>query len=405
MDWLWLVWIFPCTFFTYLLFCFLRNMRLGRTFVWEEPKDFLIFQITTNGQNSETVKESVVNIEKLCSELNYTKPMYRIDIVTEEGDRNNYNSSGNNRVNTIVVPKIYETNAIRKARALQYVTEIRRTKDENKENIWVYHLDDESLVTEQCLSAISHHINNGKEPIAQGWIIYPRNFTESFILSGLAQCIRPFGCYECKWMTDIGFVIQLHGSNLLIRADVEDEVGWQYGKSIAEDSIFGIKAQEAGYKIGWHYGVLEEQPVFNLRDHAMQRNRWFRGGWQNVRQINRKFKFPLALKLIIWFVGFPAGVIAVTALFFPQTIPLVARILLLPGTLTWVASYQIGLLSNARLLSKKRRISYHILTLILTPLLGFIETAPVFFFYLLRFKGFYVVRKDLTMRKREGAQK
>ena len=115
-------------------------------------------------------------------------------------------------------------------------------------------------------------------------------------------------------------------------------------------------------------------------------------------QIKGKFKFLLALRLMIWFVGFPAGVVAFIAVLLPQDIPLIARILLLPGTLTWIASYQIGLLYNAKLLGTKERIGHHILTLFFTPLFGLMETAPAFFFYLFRYKGFYVVKKDLVRK-------
>jgi len=393
MDWLWLVWILPCTCFTYILFCVSRSWRLDRTFVWEEPKDFLIFTIPTNGRNPGTVRASVSNIEEICSELKYSR--YRIDVVIEERDSNQYNSNLSEKVNTIVVPRNYQTNATYKARALQYATELRKARGENRENVWLYHLDDESMVTKQCLSAIAHYVNKGKEPIAHGLIIFPRNYTKSSILARLAQSIRIVGCHDSKFTTDAGISLQLHGNNFLARADVEDRVGWNHAKSLTEDALFGFKAQEAGYKIGWHYGIMEEQPVLNLKDHAGQRIRWFRGGWQNVRQINGKFKFLLALRLIIWFIGFPAGIVAFIAVLFTQDIPLIVRILLLPGTLTWIASYQIGLLYNAKLLSKKERVGHHVLTLILTPFLGLIETAPAFFFYLFRYKGFYVVRKDL----------
>ena len=69
MDWLWLFWILPCTFFTYILFCLARSWRLDRAFVWEEPRDFLIFTIPTNGINPETVRKTVANVEEICSEL------------------------------------------------------------------------------------------------------------------------------------------------------------------------------------------------------------------------------------------------------------------------------------------------------------------------------------------------
>ena len=35
----------------------------------------------------------------------------------------------------------------------------------------------------------------------------------------------------------------MHGSNILLRSDVEEKVGWENGKTIAEDSLFAINAR------------------------------------------------------------------------------------------------------------------------------------------------------------------
>ena len=35
----------------------------------------------------------------------------------------------------------------------------------------------------------------------------------------------------------------IHGSNLLVRSDIEEEVSWENGKTLAEDTLFAIKAR------------------------------------------------------------------------------------------------------------------------------------------------------------------
>jgi egghead protein (zeste-white 4 protein) len=33
--------------------------------------------------------------------------------------------------------------------------------------------------------------------------------------------------------------MHVHGSNLLVRSDIEDSIGWNFGPTLAEDEIFG----------------------------------------------------------------------------------------------------------------------------------------------------------------------
>ncbi len=46
-----------------------------------------------------------------------------------------------------------------------------------------------------------------------------------------------------------------------MRSDVEEKVGWDSGKTIAEDSLFAFTAKKKfGSKVfGWHGGVIEEK--------------------------------------------------------------------------------------------------------------------------------------------------
>lgn len=376
---MWQIWLFPASYFNYLIICRLFGGELIKEFEWKEPNAFIIFQITTNGKNKHVVDDTIKRVKSICSKFNFNN--YRIDVVTDEGCPVDYDA------NVIVVPKNYKPkNAKYKARALHYAVEYRRKMNENKRNIWIFHLDDESKITEQTLKAISNHINRCGEPISEGLIVYSNNFNKASVITRIADCLRPTCCYECKFMTKYGLVTHLHGSNLLVRSDVEDKIGFDFN-TIAEDSMFGIEAIKKGYKIGWHYGVVVEQPVFNVKDLFKQRSRWFKGGLQNVLRCTSKIKYILLLKLLSWFLGLPSLITAFLCIFHPEHIPLVAKLFLLPGTSMWILSYQIGITHNKG--SKKDRL----FALLLLPVVGLVETIPAFFFYIFSRKGFSVVKK------------
>ena len=88
----------------------------------------------------EIVQHSVNNINRICKEVGYEN--YKINAVSEV----NESFDG---ATTITVPQNYATfnNAKYKARALHYAIEQREKNEENTGDIWIYHLDDESMIT------------------------------------------------------------------------------------------------------------------------------------------------------------------------------------------------------------------------------------------------------------------
>ena len=157
----------------------------------------------------------------------------------------------------------------------------------------------------------------------------------------------------------------LHGSNLLSRSDVEEKVGWENGKTIAEDSLFAIKAREkCGRRIfGWHGGVVEEKSPLTLRDFAKQRQRWFYGLIQNLKFVPFRDKVSQSVRAIVWSLGFFSGLISIIALSVPQSIPISLRIGFFVTTFLWLSSYQIGAFLNSTYLSVRKRIWFHFLVL------------------------------------------
>jgi beta-1,4-mannosyltransferase len=243
--------------------------------------------------------------------------------------------------------------------------------------------------------------------------------------------------------------LHMHGSNLLVRSDIEDSIGWNFGQTLAEDQIFGYKIYEKyGPKsMGWHGGILLEQPPLNLKDHFMQRRRWVIGSLQNMQRFPFIHKFKLMFKLATYFMGFVSGVVSIILYFhayIPKLLsllpmnginldinssfdivmktffsdstvnasingshldPIVGLVLLFPYIM-WLFSYQLGLFLNTRYskISVIKRIVLHLQTLLLSFVIGLLETFPAFWamleYYILdkmkktkKIHDFYVIKK------------
>jgi egghead protein (zeste-white 4 protein) len=290
-------------------------------------------------------------------------------------------------------------------------------------------MDDESYVTPQTVLALLKFIRQGRGVASEGPIFYPLKFEIANRLTAIAESIRPFSCYDCISQMTHPPPLHMHGSNLLARSDVEDAVGWDFGPTLAEDQLFGYKIFEkyGPSSMGWHGGILLEQPPLSIRDHFFQRRRWIIGTLQNIHHFPPWHKRKLLFKSITYFLGFVSAVassILSAYTYYPQIeslrslyavnfnfgeefiASLSSRVsevfsyesimqslasfnpievtiggVLLFTWIVWMMSYQLGLFLNLRY-SKIRwrsRLSLHIQTLFLCPVMGLIETFPAFY--------------------------
>ena len=351
----------------------------------------MIFQITTKG-NIPIVQNSVDRVNEVCKEIGYEK--FELWVVTDAQEQFQ-------NCRTIIVPPQYSCNALYKGRALQYAVELRRKEGKNTEDISVFHLDDESLITKQTLCSILTYLEDNPKPISEGLIIYPLKQKEKIKFPHLMDTLRPFCCYECMEFMNTGKPAFIHGSNLLIRSDIEEEVGWQNGKTLAEDTLFAIQAKKKfGPEVfGWHGGVVEEQSPLNFRDLLKQRKRWFYGLIQNLKYLSRMDKISQTGRAILWTSGFIAGIASLLAWIGPlinqpfQEIPIYFKILFTITSIMWLFSYQIGVLMNSKYLSLKRRAEFHFLTLLFSVPIGLIECAVPLISVISKPKTFEVIRK------------
>lgn len=387
LDYLWLIWIFSS--FVFVRF-YIHIATYGSKLITKPKREKfstprLLFQVTTKG-NIPIVQQTVDRVNAVCNEIDYKK--YDVWVVTDANERFE-------NCRTIVVPPEYSCNALYKGRALQYAVELRRREGINNSDTYIFHLDDESLITKQTLCSVLSFLEDNPKPISEGLIIYPLQEKEEIKLSNLIDTLRPFCCYECLDFMNKGKPAYIHGSNLLVRSDVEQEVGWDNGKTLAEDTLFAVKAKKKfGQKVfGWHGGVIEEKSPLTFGDLVKQRKRWFYGLIQNLKYLSARDKISQVVRAFIWTSGFLSGIVSLVALLVPQEMPFIFRILFSITSLMWLFSYQIGASLNSKYLSVKRRAQFHMLALMFSVLIGLIECVTPIMALIQKPKSFEVIKK------------
>src|SRR5919205_505308 len=440
----------PVAFLTLIRFLKNRDIFVEKDLKRIHNDPIIIFQITTrSATKTPVVKRGINSIISSSHKIKYSN--YFISVVSDDLDDVTTLScfGGNHNFEVIIVDKKFTSNAIKKGRALQYAVEHRRKLGLNSSKYWVFHMDDESYVTNQTILSLLRFIREGNAVASEGPIFYPLKFESANFLTAIAESVRPFTCYDCVSQMTNPPPLHMHGSNLLVRSDIEDSIGWNFGPTLAEDQIFGYRIYEKyGPKsMGWHGGILLEQPPLNLKDHFMQRRRWVIGSLQNMERFPFIHKFKLMFKLGTYFMGFVSGVVS-TILYFHAYIPkllmllpmnginldvtswfdilmktffsestlnasingspldpIVGLILLFPYIM-WLFSYQLGLFLNLRYsrISIIKRIMLHFQTLLFSFVIGLLETFPAFWamleYYILdktnrtkKVHDFYVIKK------------
>src|SRR5919199_3473608 len=301
----------PVAFLTLIRFLRNRNIFVEKDLERIHNDPIIIFQITTrSATKTPVVKRGINSIISSSNKVKYSN--YIISVVSDDLEDVATLSCfrGNNNFEVIIVDKKFTANAIKKGRALQYAVEYRRKVGLNTSKYWVFHMDDESYVTHQTILSLLRFIRENVAVASEGPIFYPLKFESANFLTAIAESVRPFTCYDCVSQMTNPPPLHMHGSNLLVRSDIEDSIGWNFGPTLAEDQFFGYKVYEkyGSKSLGWHGGVLLEQPPLNIKDHFLQRRRWTLGTLQNLQKFPRWHRYKLMFKSVTYFLGFASAV-------------------------------------------------------------------------------------------------
>jgi len=282
-------------------------------------EDFLVVVLTTIGRHDiyPALERSVVSY---LTYLPRCFPRLRIDIVIDEGceatSRITRLAAESEMIRIVTVPMPYRTaNGTRfKARASHYSHELRIREHEDRDDVWVLHMDDDTGVGPDTAQAMARFIEEqfqagpDAKHMAQGILTYPREYAGNR-LTWLADSARPaedvarFSAWTGSGTPRAG----LHGELLLVRASIEATIGWDFGpRSIVEDAQFALifSARYRG-RSAWFSGRSYGASPATFRDFVRQRERWSWGLAALVfnRSLQLRNRLLLAYSVMSWVVG------------------------------------------------------------------------------------------------------
>jgi hypothetical protein len=360
---------------------------------------FLIVIVPTIGRH-DTYPALERSVLSYLTHLSTCFSRLRVDIVVDEGceaaDRIADLAALSELVRVVTVPRCYRTaNGTKfKARATHYAHELRIREHEDRDDVWVLHMDDDTGVGPDTALAVARFIEEqeraGPEAkhLAQGILTYPREYATNK-LTWLADAVRPaedvgrFSAWTGSGTPRAG----VHGELLLVRASIEATIGWDFGPhSLVEDAQFAL-IFSARYKgrSAWFAGRSYGASPATLRDFFRQRERWSWGlaGLVFNRSLQRRNRLLLGYSVMSWVVG-PiqnVGVVLLLGLLVadPNTSP--ATLVVIP---VWALnmSYTIwmyweGLRVNATVSGDGRRKWWEpVSVVLLIPIFGLMEGIP-----------------------------
>jgi egghead protein (zeste-white 4 protein) len=294
-----------------------KEQILARKETLEDKR--IVYILTTRGYNLNTVENSSNSVNYWMKKI---KEKYDLDLSTEtwivteedayEHGMQTYMRLGEKGNKIIVVPANYETkNQTRfKARALNYTTELRKDLGVDTDKDWIYHQDEETMVGEDTIFGNLDFIMGGHDKLmGAGIILYPQDCEVSTMsmqeFARTSDDFRLLYPVRTKGLPIWGY----HGSHFICRADIESNIGWDFGETKVEDLLFNIKIMSTyGNVVGFMKGFAYEKPPLNVGDHLRQRRRWILGIMDTMKRkdIPLKYKLPNFYGLICWYSALPS---------------------------------------------------------------------------------------------------
>ena len=277
----------------------------------------VVFQVTAIGKNPRALAESARSVLywlRRTPRLAFRGEVWLV--IEPNGYATNpalYETLREEGCRLMVIPPGYTTplSGHGKARALQYAVEQRWQTGMSNSHTWIYHQDEETNVGEDTLLGISEFIQDDKFRVGVGIIVYPIDWAGT--PSHVQELTRTYDDYRVlDSMTMPGNPTSgVHGSHILVRADLEDDVGWDsIGYEPAEDLTFEVRLRR---KYGSVFGILKgfayEKGAFTLGDQLRQRRRWMHGvlhAMKPGRKLPLKRRLALTYSAMSWFSALPS---------------------------------------------------------------------------------------------------
>ena len=243
------------------------------------PGRKVIILIATVGKAYDVVKEIIADLKSMNTQA-------RIMVLIEEYDKNPYDCE------KIVVPAEYTTpnNSHNKHRALHYYSEWLKKNGYGKET-YTIHIDDDNMLDPLYIKNVF-----AMRDEAGGGTIRLRSYSRH-LLNTIAEMQR-VADYDSfiSFFNIIRHPVGVNGEGLTIRADVEAELGWDFGPVVAEDLLMGQNIYSHGYSFGYIPGFVYLAPAIRSIDFYKQRRRWIDHFFRSVKQVTQMNIIP-----VIWF--------------------------------------------------------------------------------------------------------
>jgi len=355
------------------------------------------FRIVTRGTNISAVVKTVRAVQ---AQMERTPLFpYCIEVVTDR-ELPLPNDRG---IRTILVPSDYQTlhGARYKARALHYALQVSDLTDD----VWLFHLDEETHIKGSVVRGVRNAIveeeASGELRIGQGVVLYHRDLKEHPFLT-LADSVRTgddlgrFRLQHHFGQTAFG----LHGSFILVRNDVEKDVGFDLGPSgsVTEDAWWSLSEMAHGHRSRWVDGYCLEQSTQSISDFVKQRRRWFVGLCLVCLRAPARFWHRVALlsSVTLWGIGWLGWwSISVAVILTHVRIPLPVFVVGAVSLAAYSALYLLGLELNLqqRGIPWYRRVPWYFAQILLLPFFSLLEGFAVLYGMVRPDFSFHIVKK------------
>jgi hypothetical protein len=247
--------------------------------VQKRSLDRLIICLVTKGTNPGVVLRTYPRLLALCG------PEVELCVVTDHPLP----------IPHLLVPATFHPKCARyKARALEYFRQQQRFGSGD----WVLHLDEESALDAQGLRACQEYCRRSPYLYGQGPIFYNNYQFWRYPVVTAADCIRAaddVAKFHLQLARLRRPIFGLHGSFLLVKGSLEDEITWDLQGSLVEDYAFAVECMRRGFGVGEVAGIVREQSAKTLVDFLRQRRRWLVG----IRGLSRMSPWA-RLWTILW---------------------------------------------------------------------------------------------------------
>jgi beta-1,4-mannosyltransferase len=372
---------------------------------WNGDKRLIVTYVS-RGDNFQALDRSIQETGRVLAKMDVD---YRIDVITDMPVSEKVEKTLNAHFH--VTPETFTTNSKTryKARALHYMVEQRNAATHHSydhQDVWILHLDEESIVTPSLVFGIHAFINDpaNHQVIGQGEIQYNAHKYGSNLLITAADAIRTgddLGRFRFQYKLLRRPLFGMHGSFVLVQRDLEHQIGFDLlpKQSITEDAYFAFKAADRGIRFNWVEGIVREQSPYGLRDILLQRRRWFNGLSYLAfdREISLKTRFFLLVNMILWVLAWTGPLLTLIVFLAGQSyFPLWATVVaaLLQGGYTGI--YMVGALRNLAAVEMHplRKALIYSATFILVPFVNAIEGIAVLYALFKPVRAFHVVAKN-----------